>query len=96
MVGPSTTLRSAVKKTSLGHCVLFPSYTAAFYVYMALLEGSGVREGVDKLIDRAWPTFWGGTAFWPAANIINFMYVPIQYRVLYLNAGKRRVHDDWG
>ena len=85
MVGPAVCARAAAKKVALGHFILFPSYTFLFYGYMSAFEGKGVTGGIQKLQDTWWDIWRVGTGFWPAANMINFMYCPPTHRVLYLN-----------
>ena len=77
--------RAAAKKVALGHFILFPSYTILFYGYMSTFEGKGLAGGMQKLRDTWWDIWRVGTGFWPAANMINFMYCPPVHRVLYLN-----------
>lgn len=85
IVGPATCARAAAKKVALGHFFLFPSYTALFYSYMSTFEGKGLAGGIEKLKNTWWDIWCVGSGFWPAANMLNFMYCPPMYRVLYLN-----------
>lgn len=85
VVGPATTMQAAAKKVALGHFFLFPSYTALFYGWLSVFEGKGLTEAKQKFEDTWWDIFVAGSAFWPAANMVNFMYCPPMYRVLYLN-----------
>jgi protein Mpv17 len=85
VVGPATTVQAAAKKVALGHFFLFPSYTALFYGLLSVFEGKGLTEAKQKFEDTWWDIFVAGSAFWPAANMVNFMYCPPMYRVLYLN-----------
>jgi protein Mpv17 len=41
---------------------------------------------VDKVRQALPPTFATGCLFWPAANLLNFMFVPTTGRVAYANA----------
>ena len=84
-MGPATCARAAAKKVALGHVFLFPSYAFLFNVWMGCFEGKGVGAGVQKFRDTWGEVCVAGTAFWPAANMINFMYCPPGYRVLFLN-----------
>jgi len=86
-VGPAKSLRQAVAKTAVGQVTLFPAYLAMFSVYMGVLEGKRTpTELGDKVQDFLWPTFKAGAAFWPAANVLNFMFIPATGRVAYVNA----------
>ena len=85
VVGPAVCARAAAKKVALGHFILFPSYTFLFYGYMSAFEGRGVTGGMQKLQDTWWDVWKVGTGFWPAANMVNFMFFPPSQRVLFLN-----------
>ena len=87
VVGPATCAKAAAKKVALGHVFLFPSYAFLFNVWMSGFEGKGLAGGVQKFRDTWADVFVAGTGFWPAANMINFMYCPPAHRVLFLNCG---------
>ena len=40
----------------------------------------------DKLRTHLWPTLLVNWQIWPAAQVINFNYVPLRLRVLWLNS----------
>lgn len=87
-VGPKTTAFVAAKKVALGHVFLFPSYAFLFNVWMGGLEGRGAfTGGVQKFKDTWYEVAIAGSVFWPAANMVNFMYCPPAHRVLFLNGG---------
>ncbi|GLC35329.1 hypothetical protein PLESTF_001216500 [Pleodorina starrii] len=99
--GPAKTLLTAAKKTALGQVTLFPTYVAAFFTYMTLLEtGGNVAAVGDKLRGAFVQTYiagrgqgppagrpggLAGSVFWPAANMLNFMFCPPAGRLLYVN-----------
>ena len=87
LVGPARCPRAAAKKVALGHVFLFPSYAFLFNVWMGGLEGKGFEGGVRKFMDTWRTVFVAGSVFWPAANMVNFMYCPPKHRVLFLNGG---------
>ena len=78
--------KQAVKKAVAGQLTLFPVYTAAFFAYNGALAGRPPAETLD-LARRSFAATVGlGTIYWPSVNVLNFMYVPVAYRMLYLNA----------
>jgi protein Mpv17 len=87
VVGPARCPRAAAKKVALGHVFLFPSYAFLFNVWMGALEGKGAEGGVRKFVDTWAEVCVAGSVFWPAANMVNFMYCPPKHRVLFLNGG---------
>lgn len=82
--GPATNISTALVKSFVGQVTLFPVYLATFLVYMAFLEGKSVAQTEDRVRSVFWPAYVTGGAFWPAANIVNFMLVPPQGRVAYV------------
>jgi protein Mpv17 len=74
----------AVKKTCFGQVTIFPTYVAAFFGYVSLLEGCALPQARQRVKEKFWPTVATGTLFWPAANMVNFTVVPQQHRVLYV------------
>ncbi|GLI70563.1 hypothetical protein VaNZ11_015486 [Volvox africanus] len=84
--GPATNLLTAARKTAFGQVTIFPAYVAAFFTYITLLETRGDVAAVGtKLRNSFAQTYLAGSLFWPAANMINFMYCPPSARILYVN-----------
>ncbi|GIL42297.1 hypothetical protein Vafri_318 [Volvox africanus] len=84
--GPATNLLTAARKTAFGQVTIFPAYVAAFFTYITLLETRGDVAAVGtKLRNSFAQTYMAGSLFWPAANMINFMYCPPSARILYVN-----------
>lgn len=73
-----------VKKVSADQFIFGPIYLSLFFVYVTILEGKSWSEAKLKLKTDFWPTFKMDVAVWPAAQTINFLFVPGQYRILYL------------
>lgn len=84
-VGPGTCARSVAKKVAIGHGVLFPTYTVGLFYAMSALEGRGLEHGTRRVEARFADAFAAGTMFWPFANAVNFAFVPVRWRLLYLN-----------
>ena len=72
-------------KSSLGSTfVLFHTHAVAgYFISRGLLEGRDWIGVADKLNEKCIPTLWTSWHFWPAANVLNFAMVPLQFRVLY-------------
>ncbi len=75
----------ALPKVALGHVTLFPAYTSMFLGYLGVLEGLSVKENVERMESRLPDLLIYGSTIWPVANIVNFAYVPLHRRLLYLN-----------
>ena len=82
--GKGVTLPLALKKTLLGQITVFPTYLVSFFTYMGVLEGLSFRECIIKVQKAVPSTFLYGSS-WIGINIINFLYVKPQWRVLYIN-----------
>lgn len=82
--GASTSLSVAAKKTIFGQLVVFPPYLTALFTYMGMLEGMKRDDIASKVQDRVPKAFMSGCIFWPFANLINFSFVDIRWRVVYL------------
>lgn len=75
----------ALPKVALGHVTLFPAYTSMFLGYLGVLEGLNFRENIERMESRLPDLLIYGSAIWPVANVVNFAYVPLHRRLLYLN-----------
>jgi len=75
----------ALPKVALGHVTLFPAYTSMFLGYLGVLEGLSFRENMERMASRLPDLLIYGSAIWPVANVVNFAYVPLHGRLLYLN-----------
>lgn len=66
--------------------ILFsPTVVAGYFIVRTILEGGNWPQAKDKLRTKFKPTLIGAWKFWPAVNSVNFYFVPLQFRVLYMN-----------
>jgi len=66
--------------------IIFSSVTITGYFTMrSILEGTGLAGAKEKLTSRFFSTLFGAWKFWPMANAVNFWFVPLYLRVLYMN-----------
>lgn len=56
-----------------------------YFIVRSFLEGTGIEGATKKLKTRFISTLFGAWRFWPMANAVNFWFVPMQFRVLYMN-----------
>jgi hypothetical protein len=66
--------------------IFSPVTVTGYFIWRSMLEGSGLRGASHKLRTRFSSTVLGAWKFWPAANIINFGMIPLEYRALYQRA----------
>jgi len=75
---------SNYKKLVLDQLLFAPFIICAFFTTMTLLDGKGPRAARDRIKTELVPTLKLNYLLWPAAQIINFTFVPPQHRVGYV------------
>ncbi|XP_039558383.1 mpv17-like protein 2 isoform X2 [Passer montanus] len=68
-------LRTVLKKVLIDQLVASPSMGAWYFMAMGTLEGQSLQESWDELKEK----------FWELYKILNFLFVPPAYRVVYVN-----------
>ncbi len=76
---------AALKKVSLDQFIVAPFIMLVFYPFTAFFNGRPMNEAVDDLKSKYWATLVLNYKIWPAASLINFLFLPIQYQVLWAN-----------
>jgi hypothetical protein len=56
-----------------------------FYLHVGFLEDWTLKRGLELNSTKFWPTMYYNWLVWPFAQMINFFYIPVSYRVLYDN-----------
>ena len=62
-----------------------PVYQVVFFCFVAALEGQPLSEGLHRcaiVLPHSIPLYW---SFWLPAQSLNFLYVPLPWRVIYVN-----------
>jgi len=73
------------KKLALDQLFFAPIIISAFFVSMTFLNGKGPKEAVERIKRDIVPTLKLNYCLWPAAQFINFTFVPPQHRVGYVS-----------
>jgi len=76
---------AAALKTALDQLLMAPLGLSLFFCSVSLMEGKGPAEAAASLSARIKPALQANYLLWPAAQIVNFSFVPPQQRVLYVN-----------
>lgn len=72
----------ALKRVAFDQLVFAPCGIALFFSVMTIAEGGGKRAIGHKLRDMYLPTLKANFVIWPAVQIINFRWMPIQLQVV--------------
>ncbi|KAG3110160.1 hypothetical protein PI124_g11313 [Phytophthora idaei] len=73
------------KKMLLDAVVFAPSINTLFFTSTQMMKGRSFGHGVEFAVDRLPQTLKANYMIWPLANIVNYSYVPLQYRILFIN-----------
>ncbi|XP_070562867.1 mpv17-like protein 2 [Ptychodera flava] len=82
---PARTTGVIVRKILLDQIVASPFFATTFFMGMGLLEGETVAKSFDILKEKFISVYTADWCVWPAAQCINFYFVPTRFRVLYVN-----------
>jgi protein Mpv17 len=80
---PGNSLKASLTKVLVGQVCLFPPFVSLLLTFTSLLEGKSLLTADFK--EKFIKININGLLIWPFANLVNFRYIPSQYRVLYVN-----------
>jgi protein Mpv17 len=81
--GATTEIKTVLLKSIAGQFIIFPPYVAMYLAYSSVLNG---RDPVRGIVEQFPRIVTNGILVWPFANVINFRFIPMDYRLLYINA----------
>lgn len=76
---------AVVKKIALDQLVFTPPVTLAFFSVMQCMEGESVDTAVQSSVAKVPPTLAVNWTVWPLIHVCTFGFVPLQYRILFIN-----------
>ena len=83
---PGTSASIVFTKVFIDQVLWNPIFGVMFFSYVAMLEGKGIDNVVNKVRNELLTVVTGSWKVWPLAHTINFRFVPSSQRVLYINS----------
>lgn len=72
-------------KVAFDQIIWAPVFTAIFFAYLGFAEGKSLDQVTTKIKNDTWTGVKASWKFWPLAHAINFAFVPLSQRLLYIN-----------
>ncbi|KAI9344725.1 hypothetical protein BD770DRAFT_397376 [Pilaira anomala] len=74
-----------VTKVVLDQFVFAPFFIAAFFTGQGIFEGKSIDEIKNKLSTGYTTALIGNYKLWPAVQVVNFYFTPLNYRLMVTN-----------
>lgn len=84
-LAPGSTATAVVKKIALDQIFFAPAISTTFYTATQSLEGKSLSEALAVAKEKVPPTLRVNYMVWPLVHLFTFNFVPLQYRILYIN-----------
>ncbi|XP_066600901.1 mpv17-like protein 2 isoform X2 [Prorops nasuta] len=82
---PGKNAMSILKKTVLDQSIASPFTLGIFFIGLGTLENRHANEINEEVKMKFVETWKVDCCFWPPTQLVNFIFIPKQYRVLYIN-----------
>ncbi|KAK3090139.1 hypothetical protein FSP39_009459 [Pinctada imbricata] len=78
-------VKGAGVKVTLKKILADQTFAGPFFCRMNLLEGKGLNAGVEEVKEKFLTVYLMDWIIWPPAQFINFQYLPVKYRMVYVS-----------
>ena len=85
-IGPKNGNVQALKRVAMDQFIFAPVGLSCFFTFMTVTEGGGRKEVANKFRDIYLPTLRANYILWPAVQIINFRFMPLQFQIPFVSA----------
>lgn len=82
---PGRGTASIMKKTLLDQTIASPTCLGIFFFGLGVMEHRNLQDINSEVRLKLLDTWKVDCMFWPPTQFINFMLIPLQYRVMYIN-----------
>ncbi|XP_053142857.1 mpv17-like protein 2 [Hemicordylus capensis] len=77
-------IKSVTLKVTIDQ-IFSPVFGCWYFVSMGLFEGHSWAESWNEFREKFWEYYTAELCVWPACQMINFLFLPPAYRVLFVN-----------
>lgn len=85
MIAVGNSFKATVKKVLVTQTIFSTFGCALFYFTLALSEGKDFEHSKKEVKEKTLPTLLVGWKVWPFISFVNFMFVPLQFQVAFVN-----------
>ena len=82
MVVRNSTNATIAARVACDQLIFAPVFIGLFLSSMAVMEGGSPEKKLEK---SYWPALQANYMLWPFVQLVNFKFVPLHHRVLFVN-----------